>query len=274
VAGTFRGLGMRSAAGAPIIVEGGLWGAIVAHWRDPQAVPPGTEGRIAQFTQLVATAISNAASRAQLAASRARIVATADETRRRIERDLHDGIQQRLVTLALELRTVQDAVPPGQAALLAAMSHVGDGLISILDELREISHGVHPAVLSQSGLGPALRSLARRASVPTVLDIGEIGRLSPPVEAAAYYVVSEALTNAAKHANATVVHVNLCVKDTTLCLSIDDDGDGGADPALGSGIIGLIDRVDALGGKLTLRSPRGEGTSLVIELPLEPGMAH
>jgi signal transduction histidine kinase len=271
VAATFRSLGMRSAAGAPIIVEGGLWGAIVAHWRDAQAVPPGTEGRIAQFTQLVATAISNAASRAQLAASRARIVATADETRRRIERDLHDGIQQRLVTLALELRTAQDDVLPEQAGLLAAMSHMGDELISILDELREISHGVHPAILSQSGLGPALRSLARRASVPAVLDIGEIGRLPPPVEAAAYYVVSEALTNAAKHANATVVHVDLGVKDKTLRLSIDDDGDGGADPVRGSGIIGLIDRVDALGGKLTLRSPPGEGTSLVIELPLEPG---
>jgi signal transduction histidine kinase len=270
VAAAFSGLGMRSAAGAPIVVEGGLWGVIVAYWRDSQAVPPDNEGRMAQFTQLVATAISNAASRAQLAASRARIVMTADETRRRIERNLHDGIQQRLVTLALELRTVNDAVSPERAALLAAMSHADDELISILDELREISRGVHPAILSQNGLGAALRSLARRASVPTVLDIGGIGRLPQPVEAAAYYVVSEALTNAVKHANATVVHVDLGVNGTTLCLSIADDGDGGADPALGSGIIGLIDRVDALGGQLTLRSPLGEGTSLVIELPLEP----
>ena len=270
VAAAFRSLGMRSAAGAPIVVEGGLWGVILAHWRDSQAVPPDTEGRIAQFTELVATAISNAASRAQLAASRARIVMTADETRRRIERDLHDGIQQRLVTLALELRTVSDEVPPERAALLAAISHADDELISILDELREISRGVHPAILSQNGLGAALRSLARRAGVPVALDIGGIGRLPQPVEVAAYYVVSEALTNAVKYANATVIHVNLGVNDTTLRLSIDDDGDGGADPALGSGIIGLIDRVDALGGKLTLRSPLGEGTSLVIELPLEP----
>jgi signal transduction histidine kinase len=272
VPAVFHGLGMHSAAGAPIIVEGGLWGVILAHWRDPQAVPPDTEGRIAQFTQLVATAISNAASRAQLAASRARIVATADETRRRIERDLHDGIQQRLVTLALQLRTAQDFVPPEHAGLLAAISHADDELISILDELREISRGVHPAILSQGGLRPALRSLARRASVPTAMDIGEFGRLSQPVEAAAYYIVSEALTNAAKHANATVVHVDLGIKDTTLHLSIDDDGDGGADPARGSGIIGLVDRVDALGGKLTLRSPLGRGTSLLIELPLEPGL--
>ena len=270
--GVFRGLGMRSSAGAPIVVEGRLWGVIIAHWRDSQAASPDTEGRIAQFTQLVATAISNAASRAQLAASRARIVVTADETRRRIERNLHDGIQQRLVTLALGLRTAQDADadPAEHAALLAAMSQAGDELVSILDELREISRGVHPAILSQGGLGPALRSLTRRASVPTVLDIDEIGRLPQPVEVASYYVVSEALTNAVKHADATVVHVNLGVTDTTLRLSIDDDGAGGADPAQGSGIIGLIDRVEALGGQLTLRSPPGEGTSLVIELPLEP----
>ena len=274
VAGAFRGLGMRAAAGAPIVVEGSLWGVILAHWRDSQAVPPDTEGRIAQFTQLVATAISNAASRAQLAASRARIVVTADETRRRIERDLHDGIQQRLVALAFQLRMTEDAVPPGHAGLLAAMSHAGEELISILDELREISRGVHPAILSEGGLGPALRSLARRASVPAALDIDEIGRLPQPVEAAAYYVVSEALTNAAKHANATVVHVGLGVKDTTLRLSVADDGDGGADLAQGSGIIGLVDRVDALGGKLTLRSPPGEGTSLVIELPLELGFRN
>ena len=273
VPAVFRSLGMRSAAGAPIVVEGSLWGVILAHWRDPEAVPPDTEGRIAQFTQLVATAISNAASRAQLAASRARIVVTADETRRRIERDLHDGIQQRLVTLAFRLRMTQDAIPPGHADLLAAMSHADEELISILDELREISRGVHPAILSEGGLGPALRSLARRASVPTVLGIGEIGRLPQPVEAAAYYVVSEALTNAAKHANATVVHVDLEVKDSTLRISVADDGNGGADPAQGSGIIGLIDRVDAVGGKLTLRSPPGEGTSLVIELPLKLGAA-
>jgi signal transduction histidine kinase len=271
VAGVFRGLGMRSEAGAPIVVESSLWGAILAHWRDAQAVPSDADGRIAQFTQLVATAISNAASRAQLAASRARLVVTADETRRRIERNLHDGIQQRLVTLALQLRTAREAVPPGLAGLLSATSQAGDELVSILDELREISHGVHPAILSDGGLGPALRSLARRASVPTALKIDEIDRLPQPVEAAVYYVVSEALTNTAKHANATAVHVDLGVEDATLRLSIDDDGDGGADPARGSGIIGLIDRVDALGGKLTLRSPPGAGTALVIELPLEPG---
>jgi signal transduction histidine kinase len=270
IAGAYRALGMHSATAAPIIVEGSLWGAMVADWKDRQSVPPDTEGRIAQFTQLVATAISNAASRAQLAASRARIVATADETRRRIERNLHDGIQQRLVTLTLELRGLREAVPPGDSGLLASLAHAGDELVSILDELREISRGVHPAVLSQGGLDPALRSLARRTSLPVALDIGEIGRLPQPVEAAAYYVVSEALTNAAKHANAAVVQVRLTVKDGWAHLLIRDDGDGGADPALGTGIIGLIDRVDALGGKLRLRSPPGQGTSLAIGLPLDP----
>jgi signal transduction histidine kinase len=269
LAAAYRRLGMRSATGAPIIVEGSLWGAIMADWRETQMVPPGTEGRITQFTQLVATAISNAASRAQLAASRARIVATADETRRLLERDLHDGIQQRLVALALELRTVQDAVPPEHKGLLEAVSHTGDELISVLEELREISRGVHPAVLSQGGLGPALRSLARRSGVPVVLRLSRVERLPQPVEAAAYYVVAEALTNAAKHANATVAEVELTVNDAALRLSIRDDGDGGADPARGSGIIGLIDRVDALGGKMTLHSPPGDGTSLVIELPAE-----
>jgi signal transduction histidine kinase len=275
--GRFAGLrdrfGLRSMIGAPIMVDGRVWGLVTVGVISsrPEALPAGSEQRLADFTELLATAISNAASRAQLAASRARIVVTADETRRRIERDLHDGIQQRLVTLALKLRTAQEAGQREHAAPLAVLSQAGDELVSIMDELREISRGVHPAILSEGGLGPALRSLARRASVPTALDIEEIGRLPQPVEVAAFYVVSEALANAAKHANATVVHVHLGVKDTTLRLSIDDDGDGGADPARGSGIIGLIDRVEALGGKLTLRSPPGEGTSLVIELPLEPG---
>ena len=266
-------LGLRSMIGAPIMVGGRVWGLVTVGVLSsrPEALPAGSEQRLADFTELLATAVSNAQAHSELTASRARIVVTADETRRRIERNLHDGIQQRLVTLALTLRAVRDAGQQDHADLLAAMSQAGDELVSILDELREISRGVHPAILSQGGLGPALRSLARRASVPTVLDIDEFGRLPQPLEVAAYYVVSEALTNAAKHANATVVHVNIGVKDTTLRLGIDDDGDGGADPARGSGIIGLIDRVDALGGKLTLRSPPGEGTSLVIQLPLDPG---
>jgi signal transduction histidine kinase len=268
--------GLRSMIGAPIMVGGSVWGLVTVGVISsrPGALPAGSEQRLADFTELLATAISNAASYAQLAASRARIVVTADETRRRIERDLHDGIQQRLVTLALGLRTAQDAGPGEYPVLLAAMSQAGDELVSVLDELREISRGVHPAILSEGGLGPALRSLARRARVPVVLDLGEIGRLSQPVEVAAYYVVSEALTNAAKHANATVVRVKAGVKDMTLRLSIDDDGGGGADPARGSGIIGLTDRVEALAGRLTLRSPPGGGTSLVIELPLEPGYGN
>ena len=155
-----------------------------------QPLPPDTEARLADFTDLVATAIANAESRAQLAASRARIVATADATRRRIERDLHDGAQQRLVSLTLELRTAQAAVPPELAELEAGLSRVGEGMTGVLDDLREIARGIHPAILSQGGLGPALKTLARRSAEPAGLDVRTKGRLPQPVEVAAYYVVS------------------------------------------------------------------------------------
>ncbi|MFN2555291.1 MAG: GAF domain-containing sensor histidine kinase [Nitriliruptorales bacterium] len=260
---------VRCVTGCPIIVEGCVWGAIFVSSTKPEPFPDDTESRIMDFTELVATAISNAAGRAQLAASRARIVATADETRRQIERDLHDGIQQRLVTLALDLQGVRDALPPEHVDLLAQLSDVGEGLRGVLDELREISRGVHPAILSEGGLGPALKSLARRSAVPVKLNLGAVGRLAEPVEVAAYYVVSEALTNTAKHANASVVRVELELREATLGLSIRDDGVGGAHPSKGSGILGLIDRVEALGGKMSVTSPPGEGTAVVVELPVE-----
>jgi signal transduction histidine kinase len=205
------------------------------------------------------------AAREELAASRARIVATADETRRRIERDLHDGAQQRLVTLALELQAVRNAVPPD---LGAQLSRVEEGLKGVLDELREISRGVHPAILSEGGLGPALKSLARRSALPVELELGAVGRLPEPVEVAAYYVVCEALANATKHANASAARVAMNLDDGTLQLAIRDDGVGGADPGQGSGIVGLSDRVETLGGTLRVTSPPGEGTSLVLELPV------
>lgn len=211
------------------------------------------------------------AAREQLAASRARIVATADETRRQIERDLHDGIQQRLVALALNLRSFGELVPPEQRELHARLSQMGDRLGDVLEELREISRGVHPAILSQGGLGPALKAIARRSAVPVQLDVGAVGRLPEPVEAAVYYVVSEALANAAKHANASIARVDLQLRDGSLRLSVRDDGVGGADPAHGSGLIGLSDRVEALGGRIDLTSRPGEGTSMVLELPTEIG---
>jgi signal transduction histidine kinase len=258
---------VRSSVGAPIVVEGRVWGVMVASSNKPH-LPDDTEARITRFTELVATAIANAASRAQLAASRARVLATADETRRRIERDLHDGIQQRLVTLMLELQGASAAVPPQRFELVAQLSRVDAGLRAALDELREIARGVHPAILSRGGLAPAIKSLARRSAVPVELELGAAERLPEPVEVAAYYMVSEALTNATKHAHASVVHVALEVRDRTLHVAIRDDGVGGADATRGSGILGLTDRVEAIGGTIAVTSRQGEGTSVVLDLPL------
>jgi len=224
---------------------------------------------LAEFTELVATAIANTANRAELDASRARIVATADATRRQIERDLHDGAQQQLVSLALELRAAEETIPQGLAELRAEVSGVVDGLTRVLDDLREIAQGIHPAILAEGGLGPALKTLARRSTIPVKLDVMAGDRLPEPVEVAAYYVVSEALTNAAKYARASVVHVEVETGDGILRVAVRDDGLGGADPASGSGLLGLKDRAEAVGGKITLESPRGVGTSLYVELPLD-----
>jgi signal transduction histidine kinase len=212
-----------------------------------------------------------ARSRAELTASRARIVASADETRRQIERDLHDGVQQRLVSLALAQRSAEAIVPSELYELRVQLSQVVDGLAGAIEELQEISRGIHPAILAQGGLAPALKTLARRSAVPVELDVPAGTRLPEPVEVAVYYVVSEALTNAAKHAHASVVHVGVEARDGVLELSIRDDGSGGADPRRGSGLIGITDRVDALGGTIELASPVGQGTTLLITLPIKKG---
>jgi PAS domain S-box-containing protein len=203
----------------------------------------------------------------EVSASRARIIAAADETRRRIERDLHDGIQQSLVSLALQLRRAQGAVPPELCELEDKLSRIVEGLTSALDELREISHGIHPAILSKGGLEPALRTLARRTAVPVDLDLRAERRLPQPIEVAVYYMVSEALTNAAKHAHASVVNVELDTRDAIVQLAIRDDGIGGADPQ-GSGLVGLSDRIEAVGGTLAVSSPPGDGTYIRVEIPL------
>jgi signal transduction histidine kinase len=208
---------------------------------------------------------------AELAASRARIVTAADETRRRIERDLHDGVQQRLVSLVLAQRGVEAMVPPELGDLLAQMSRLADGLTGALEELQEISRGIHPAILARGGLVLALKALARRSAVPVELEVQVETRLPEPVERAAYYIVSEALTNTAKHARASTVHVAVEVRDGVLRLSVRDDGRGGADPARGSGLIGLTDRVDALAGTIQVTSPVGAGTTLLVTLPIEKG---
>jgi signal transduction histidine kinase len=208
-------------------------------------------------------------SRAELIASRARVVAAGDQSRRRIERDLHDGAQQRLVSLALELREAEAMVPPELGELRERLDDTAKGVTGVLDDLQEISRGIHPAILSEGGLGPALKTLARRSPIPVELALGSDRRLPEPVEVAAYFVASEALTNAAKHARASVIHMQLEVRDGMARLEIRDDGVGGAKPGGGSGLIGLSDRVEAIGGNIQLTSPPGTGTSLLVELPIE-----
>jgi signal transduction histidine kinase len=266
-----RALGIRSSVGCPIVVAGRLWGVIAASRRREDPFPPATEAQIAEFTELVATAVANAEAHAELTASRARIVATADEARRRIERDLHDGAQQRLVSLALRLRTAAAAIPPGLGQVHQELADVEAELDEVLGDLRELSRGIHPAILSEGGLGPALRTLARRSSVPVELQVGMEGRLPERVEVAGYYVVAEALTNAAKHAGASLVQVEIDTNDGLLRLAIRDDGVGGADPTRGSGLVGLKDRVAATGGTLRVESRPGQGTSLLVELPTHAG---
>jgi signal transduction histidine kinase len=268
VAAIARERGVRSAVGAPITVEGRLWGAMAAFFKADKPLPPGIELRLADFTELVGAAIANTQARVDLTASRARVVAATDNIRRRIERDLHDGTQQRLVSLALDVRNTQASVPDTQPQLRIELADIADGLVAALDDLREISRGIHPPLLARSGLGPALKALTRRSALPVELDINLDGRLPDHVEVAAYYVVAEALTNAAKHARPTAIRVAADVVDGRLRLTVRDDGIGGADPANGSGLTGLTDRVEALGGTITVHSPPGEGTTLQVWLPL------
>jgi signal transduction histidine kinase len=260
--------GLRSSVASPIHAGGRLWGAIVA-WSRRGPFEAGAEQRMADFTELAATAIANAEFRAELVSSRARIVATFDRARRNLERDLHDGVQQRLVSLALTLRGAAKRVPSELPELDAALALAAEGLAGVLTELQEISRGIHPAILSQGGLGPAVKTLARRSAVPVELGVLADVRLPEPVEVAAYYVVAEALANVAKHASATAAFVDVEVRDDALHLCVRDDGVGGADPARGSGLIGLNDRVAALGGIMRLDSPPGNGTRLVVTLPIE-----
>jgi signal transduction histidine kinase len=264
-----REWGFRSAVGVPINVEGRLWGFILVAYRREEPLPADTEARLAGFAELVATALANAAAQAALTASRARIVAAADTTRRRFERDLHDGAQQRLVSLALHLRTtVRAAVPPGADEIRVQLDGIAAELGGVLDELRELARGLHPAALADGGLRPALKTLARRSAVPVRLDVRVDARFPEPIELAAYYVVAEALTNTAKHAHATVVDVHAAADDGVLRVDVRDDGRGGADPTGGSGLVGLTDRVEALGGRLSLHSRPGAGTAVQVVLPL------
>ncbi|HEY0687403.1 MAG TPA: GAF domain-containing protein [Kribbella sp.] len=260
--------GMRSAVAVPIHVNGRLWGAIaVGSGQGPLA--PDVEQRMAEFTDLVATAVANAQSMAELITSRARIVEASDEARRRIERNLHDGAQQCLLALALRLRFA--AAPHESEEISAELTDVAAGLVDVIDDLREICRGIHPAILTRAGLRPALRALGRRSAIPVDMDVRIDGRLPEPIEVGAYYVVSEMLTNAAKHARASVVEVHAEASNGTLRVCVRDDGVGGADPVRGSGLVGLKDRTEALGGTFSIHSPAGGGTTACCELPVLAG---
>jgi signal transduction histidine kinase len=264
-----RRRGLRSAVGAPIRVESRLWGIMLAASTHADTLPPSTEDRLARFTELVGTAIAKAEAHGELMRSRARIVAGADEVRRRIERNLHDGAQQRLLFVALKLRAALADMPGGMDDLAAELEGIVDELNKALDELRELARGIHPAVLTEGGLPAALRALARRCAVPVRLDLRVEGRLPETVEVAAYFVASEALANAVKHADASKITVEVDARDAVLLIRIRDDGVGGADYEGGSGLVGLKDRVEALGGRIVLESAPGRGTSVAAELPVD-----
>ena len=260
--------GVRASVGAPVNVEGRLWGAMTAVSASGEPLPADTEARLAGFTELVATAIANAEAQAALAASRARIVATADATRRRIEHDLHDSAQQRLVSVALRLRAARATVPPDLGELAVELDNLAAELNGALAEVGEIARGIHPAALAKGGLRAALRALARRSPIPVDLDLRAKGRLPEHAEASAYYIVAEALTNAVRHARASAVSVEVEAVGEILRVAVRDDGAGGAGFTGGTGLVGLKDRVEALGGRIFLKSPRAGGTSLRVELPL------
>jgi signal transduction histidine kinase len=258
---------LREGRIAPIVVDGKEWGVAAVSSSRAQPFPPDTEARLTDFAELVAMGIANAQARSDLAASRTRIVTAADDARRRLERDLHDGAQQRLVSLALKARVTELSLPADRDAIREQLAEIVNGLGDVSEELRAISRGIHPAILSTGGLGAALTSLADRSVVPVELDVDVEGGLPDRVEVTAYYVVAEALTNTARHANAAEVKVGAKAADGHLFLMIQDDGAGGADPAKGSGLIGLVDRVEAVGGHLWVNSPAGVGTSLGATIP-------
>lgn len=263
-----RSLGVGTIVASPLIVENRLWGEIAVASMALEPLPHDTEQRLGQFSELVATAIGNMKARLDLLESRARIVRTADDTRRRFERDLHDGIQQRLVSVAMDMRMVQDRLPANASTSHRELSALSNTLNAAIENLRELSRGLHPAILSEGGLGPALRSLSRRSGVPGTIDMDDLPRLSPAIEVAAYYVVSEALANVGKHASAATVRISAEIRDGRLHVSVADNGEGGADTGKGSGLIGLQDRVEAVGGTLSIDSPRKRGTTITARFPL------
>ena len=263
-----RAVGIASAVGAPVRVAGGIWGGIIASSGRPHAFPEGAEIRLAGFAELVTAALANVDARERLAASRARIVEAGYEERRRLGRDLHDGAQQEfvgaMISLRLAKRRWRQAPDEARELVEEALEHMESGI----RDLRELAAGIHPSVLTDRGLSAALESLAARSSMP--VEIGQMppGRLPAPVETSAYFVVAEALTNAAKHSRCSHVQVGVRVENGSTTVEVYDDGVGGADPSAGSGLRGLADRVSALGGGLEIESPAGEGTTVRARIAL------
>jgi signal transduction histidine kinase len=269
LAETLRRLGIRSEIGAPVVVEGRVWGALLAGTDEEEPLPTGAEHRLAGFAELIATAVSNTTARSELLASRARIVEAADEQRRRVVRDLHDGAQQRLVQAVMTLQQAQSR--SDLSAEIRPLVEDGVALTrAAIEELRELAHGIHPAILTHHGLGAAVDGLAERAPLPVDVEIGD-DRYPPAVESAAYFVAAEALTNVAKYAQASTARVTAARAGDDLVLAVADDGVGGAREEPGSGLSGLLDRVAALDGTLTIESPPGGGTRVRAVLPLAGG---
>jgi signal transduction histidine kinase len=266
---TLRSRGYRSSVAAPLKLAGGLWGALVASSFDERPLPEGSEQRLCDFADLVAQAIANTDAHDKLAASRARIVGAGDAERRRLERNLHDGAQQRLVSLALQLRLTQSALERRPDAVTGLLEEAQAELARALDELRELARGIPPAILTDRGLGPALEAILARAPLPVELSDLPGERLPERVEAAVYYVVAETVTNIAKHAQAESATVSVTLAGTTARVVITDNGIGGADPAGGSGLRGLADRIEALDGGLRIQSAAGSGTRIEAQIPCE-----
>jgi PAS domain S-box-containing protein len=269
LADQLRTLGYRSSVAAPINVGGRLWGALIASTRRPEGLADRSERRLCDFADLVAQALSNADAYDKLAASRARVVEAGDAERRRLERNLHDGAQQQLVSLAVQLRLVEAHLESDPARARQELVDARDQLGNALNELRELARGIHPAILTEGGLAPALSALATRAPVPVEITDVPGERLPEPVEAAAYYLIAEAVTNVAKHARASHVSVSVRREDGRVVVDVVDDGVGGADADAGSGLHGLADRVEALHGRLHIDSPRGGGTRIEALIPVD-----
>ena len=266
IADNMRRMSYRSSVSAPIIVAGIMWGAVGIASAEP--LPADTEGRLGAFCELVSLAVASAQAREDLSASRARLVKAGDEQRRKLERNLHDGAQQRLVSLALTIRLARRQLESKPDAVAASLEGAAKELDLALEELRELARGLHPAALTEQGLGPALAGVAKR--LPIDVDVNAPSdRLPENIEATAYYIVSEALTNVAKHAQATQAKVDMTVAEDVLKFEITDDGRGGADPSAGSGILGLRDRAEAVGGTLFVISPPGKGTVVTAQIPLD-----